>query len=94
MVDFVRKVQTSDLAVGMQFPVCGVDVLVDSDVGSYEDGFFCGWVFVKILKELIITPINCNISIYTICSSTDCGPFNILYIFPLFLYECVCINFV
>ena len=29
-----------DLAVGMQFPVCGVDVLVDSDVGSYEDGFF------------------------------------------------------
>jgi len=43
--DFVRKVPTSELVAGMQFPVCGVDVLVDSDVGSYEDGFFCGWVF-------------------------------------------------
>lgn len=43
--DTVRKLSTSKLVSGMQLPTFGVDVLIDSDIGSYEDGFFCGWVF-------------------------------------------------
>ena len=43
--DNVRKLSTSNLVAGMQLPTFGVDILIDSDIGSYEDGFFCGWVF-------------------------------------------------